>query len=115
MTKVITSPVDRWPGTITLPDYLSFPQEAEWEDAIEAAGGEELALIDAASKPRPAMALLPAILGIVQEWRLEGFPEYPTLDTFPATPKLSSARLLAWIIGEIAALYEEAITVPLAD
>ena len=114
MAKIIQSPVTRWPGSVTLPDNHSFPQEATWEAAIEAVG-EGATVIDTAAKPAGAMVILPAILAIVQEWALGGgFPEKPTLEHFPATPKQSSALLIAWIIGEISAMYEEAVDVPLA-
>lgn len=114
MPKTLQSPVTRWPGSITLPDYLNFPQEATWEAAIEAIGAGAT-VIETAAKPAGAMVILPAILDIVQGWELGGgFPEKPTLENFPATPKQSSAFLIAWIIGEISSLYEEGQDIPLA-
>ncbi len=114
MPKILQSPVTRWPGSITLPDYLNFPQEAVWEAAIDAIGAGAT-VIETAAKPAGAMVILPAILDIVQGWELGGgFPEKPTLENFPATPKQSSAVLIAWIIGEISSLYEEGQELPLA-
>ena len=35
MSKVITSPVKRWPGSVTLADPLTFPQYAAWRNALD--------------------------------------------------------------------------------
>lgn len=113
----ITCPVKRWPGTIRLPDYLNFRLEREWERAIEEIGNSgDVSVIDAGAKPDLALIILPVLLSIVQEWKLGGgFPAYPTIDDFPATPKQSSALLIAWVIGEINKLYEEGQEIPLAS
>lgn len=111
----LDSPIKRWPGKIHLPDYLNFRLEAEWERAIEEIG-KETSVLDASARPREAMIILPVVLSIVQKWELGGgFPQYPTIDDFPATPKQSSALLLAFVIGEINRLYEEAQEVPLSS
>lgn len=104
MSKVITSPVDRWPGTVTLSDPLTFPQSLAVEDALAAAQelGEE------ASQRRQNYTVLPGLLGCVEKWDLDGFPEKPTADTFPSTPALAAAELIAWLIEEIISLYYEA-------
>ena len=113
MPKIITSPVTKWPGTVTLPDWLSFQQEAAWEEVIEGLEGEQV--LGLAAKAKSALLFVPVITGIVQSWDLGGgFPCPPTLDTWPATPKISSALLLAWLIGEISAMHNEATTIPLA-
>jgi hypothetical protein len=102
MSRAIESPVKRWPGRITLPDYLTAPQDAAFEDArTEAAnfGDDQFAHF--------SNAWLPGILACVEKWELQGFPENPTPETFPKTPRGPFAELLAWIIGEIAKLYED--------
>ena len=114
MSKVITSPVKLWPGTVTLPDWLSLQQEAAWEEVIEGLEGEQV--LGLAAKAKSALLFVPVITGIVQSWELGGgFPCPPTLDTWPATPKISSALLLAWLIGEISAMHNEAVSIPLAS
>ena len=104
MSKVITSPVKRWPGTVTLSSPLNYPQAIALETAINAAG----ALPDDAGRLAYEYALLPAILGCVEGWKLEGLPEQIGNDNFPATPRISSARLLSWLIEQVMSLYAEA-------
>lgn len=116
--RVIQSPVDLWPGTISLPNWLNFEQDAAWRDAIAAvtAQREELTRLDAAIDPHIARLFFPALGMIVQSWELGGdFPTPPTADTFPSTPKEASARLLVTIIAAIDALYSDASDLPLAS
>ena len=103
MSKVITSPVDRWPGKVTLSDPLTFPQSLAVEDALDAA--QELG---EATQRRQNYTVLPGLLGCVEEWNLDGFVENPTADTFPSTPAIPSAELIGWLIDEIIGLYHEA-------
>lgn len=113
MPKTIVSPVPRFPGEVVLPDYLNFVQEAAWQDAIEQIEGKTR-IMTVSFDARLGRLIWPAIEAIVLEWRLQGVPEHPTLETFPTTPKLSAARLYAWIISEITGMHEEANEVPLA-
>lgn len=110
MSKTITSPVKRYPGTVTLSDPLTFPQAFAFEDALEAVKEAR----ETGSPARIRFALLPGIIACVEEWHLDGFPSKPTLDTFPSTPRKSSAEIIDWLVGEISALYREADEVPLA-
>ena len=104
MSKIVQSPVKRWPGTVTLSDPLTFPQALAVEDALEAAKelGEE------ASQRRQNYTVLPGLLGCVEKWDLDGFVENPTADTFPSTPAIASAELIGWLIEEVISLYYEA-------
>ena len=104
MSKIITSPVKRWPGTVTLSDPLNYPQAMAVEEALD-----EAALLDEeVSRNRRSFVLLPAFLMCVESWDLEGFPEQVTAETFPATPAVVSANLLSWLIGEVTVLFAEA-------
>lgn len=108
MPKQITSPVKRWPGTVTISDPLTFPQVLKLEAALsEVRGREEV------SKSEVDALLLPALLECVQEWRLENFPQGVNVDNFPATPRRPSAELIAWLLTEVTELYVEAEAVPL--
>ena len=101
--KVITSPVKRFSGTVTLSDPLTFPQVIALQAAFDAT--------QALEKPTPASvnyALLPGVLGCVEAWGLSGFPQVVTAETFPATPPVSSGRLIAWLVEEVSKLYQEA-------
>jgi hypothetical protein len=116
--RIITSPVELWPGTVTLPRWLNFEQAAAWEDAIAAVAEKkaEITRIEASADPKIAPIMLPAILSIVQTWNLGGeFPCPPGMDSFPSTPRMDSARLLAWLIGAVDELYSDATDLPLAS
>lgn len=107
MPRVITSPVKRWPGTVTLPDYLDYSQAQAFGEAVEAAQalGETTAL-------RYRATMLPGLLACVQAWELGGGFDPAR---FPATPAQSAARLFAWLAGEVSALFSEADDVPLGS
>lgn len=103
---VITSPIKRFPGTVTIPAYLTFPQATAWEKAGQAAQ----ALKDAPGSTDAEYlgAWLPGIMAVVEAWNLEGFdPASP-----PSTPRMSVIRLITWLIGAITELYQDAEEVP---
>lgn len=115
--KVIESPVKKWPGTVTLPDYLTVPQAVEWEEAFDNANAilpeceplskdkplskEQAELIDTRLSAKWLGLLLPGIKACVLEWNLQGLDP----DNFPATPKTARIELVAWLIKEIGKLY----------
>ena len=109
MPKVIRSPVEKYPGTVTLSDPLNFPQLIAFQDAIDEVGnlssGETSWL-------KLRYALLPGLIACVEKWELEGVAEHPTVDTFPATPLRPAGELIDWIQEEVTALLLEAETVP---
>lgn len=117
MGKVITSPVKKWPGTVTLCDPLSLPQVVEvrkaLESAIEVAGSGETdkdgdrIIADLAAYHNE---LLPAFLSCVEIWELEGLENPP--NPFPGTPRASAAELMNWLSTEVIALFAEAETAP---
>jgi hypothetical protein len=109
LSKVITSPVKRFSGTVVLSDPLTYPQVFAFQDALEGIK----ALGDDANYLRVQFAALPGILKCVEEWHLERVPEHPTEDTFPATPIRPAAELVSWLFAEISKLNEEADNVPL--
>ena len=109
MSKVITSPVKRWPGTVTLYEPLSYPQVLALEEVYRA---REKLPEDATINQARAL-FVPAIIKCVESWQLEGnFPQNPTLDTFPASPKVAAAELLTWLINEVAELFMDADAIP---
>ena len=107
MPKRIESPVKRFPGYVILSDPLSFPQVIAYQDGISAAME-----LGEATWSKIRHAVLPGILACVQEWGLEGVPDMPGVDTFPATPLQSAGKLVEWLQNEITALLQEAETVP---
>ncbi len=108
MPREVKSPSARWPGVVILPDYLTTPQVVAWEAAIREAGqnieGGAVTFIRAGFDAQVRADFLPAVCGIVQEWRLENFPASVTAETFPATPHKSAAKLLTVVIAEISAM-----------
>ena len=118
---VITSPVKRFPGTVTLPDFLILPQVLAWDETLirkdEIKGRlpqDREPTFPERKKFRGELdaAYLPAIFGIVQEWHIEGVPDVPTIENFPLTPRTPSAELTSWLIREIEALYYGEIDIP---
>ena len=99
MGRVITSPVKKWAGTVTLADPLTFPAYIAWRDAIR----EAQAFKD--DYVRYSAALLPGIQACVEAWNLKGFTPPPA--PFPATPRDSSDKLLGWLVREIGAIANE--------
>ena len=104
MARVIQSPSKRFPGEVLLPDYLTIPQEIAWNSAIKAVEGREW--LDVATLPELAQEILPGVFAVVQEWRLQGLSNL-TVETFPMSPKIASAKLIAWLVGEIQSLLAE--------
>ena len=98
MGRVLQSPVKRWAGTVTVADPLTFPQFIAWRDAVLSAqqhADDHLAY---------TAALVPGLLACVEKWDLKGFSPSP----FPATPRDSSNKLLAFLLREIGAIANEA-------
>lgn len=132
MSKVVISPVKRFPGTVTLPSFLTFPQAIAWEKAgklNDTMYDTEEGAPDAEGNPtytrtrkaeytgaEAAQSLIPGILACVEawniDWRLENVPATPTLETFPTTPRLSALNLVYWLASEINALYKEEDEIP---
>jgi hypothetical protein len=113
VSKIVASPIKRWPGTVTLCDPLTFPQVFALQDAFEAVSALEKPTLE-----RLNYALLPAMLECVERWDLAGFPARPAPADFPASPKSvreDAAALIAWLIEEIRLLFAESEAVPLAS
>lgn len=111
--KIITSPVARFPGTVTISDPLTLPQAIAMEQAIQAMQD----LGEGATIAQAHYTLLPGICKCVEAWNLEDAEKKTLLgdlsaDTFPATPRKASAELLAWLVGAVTALYNDAEDVP---
>ncbi len=105
MPKVLPSPVKRWPGTVTLAEPLTFPQYIAWRDAMAAAAAYVVAKGDTAKQAEYDELVLAGLRPSVEKWGLDsGF----TPDPFPATPRLASSRLIAFLVAELSAIANEA-------
>lgn len=99
--RIFQSPVKRFPGSVNLPDAYTFSQLIAWEQALDAAQA------DGQSNNQQWQALLPGILACVERFEINGLPEQPTVDTFPATPRKSVGLLLRWLIDCVGAVIAE--------
>ena len=106
LSRTITSPVKRFEGTVVLADPLTFDQVFAFQDAMDAAraAGENYLKVN--------HAVLPGVLACVEAWHLANIPEGVTLETFPATPPVAVARLIAWLVEELSKEFEDAETIP---
>lgn len=108
MAKTIVSPVKRYPGTVTIHQPATWPQYMAWRQAVEAASnGESLSVAEASFDDASTQAMIPGVLAMVEKWDLENFPRDVTAATFPATPRVSIGRLLAWVISEVTKVIAE--------
>lgn len=107
MSKVITSPVKRFAGTITLSDPLTLPQAIAVEDAIEA-GKKLLKETPQGSLRKYHVAVIPGLLKCVEQIDIPNV----SVDRWPGTPANASALLSAWLINEVLKLFQEDDAVP---
>jgi len=95
MGKVITSPVKRFAGTVTLPDGYTFPQIIAFDKALADARSDDK------TNTEVWFAALRGMIPCVEAWNLAGVPQQPTPETFPATPRASASALVSWLFTEI--------------
>lgn len=110
MSKIVKSTIKKFPGSVTLYDPLTFPMVRAFEDSIS----KHTELVEADGEISQAQSdeiLLPAICVCVEEWSLEGLGDL-TPETFPASPRISASKLVAWLTNEIVSLYKEDEEVP---
>lgn len=100
MPKVISSPVAKFPGTVTLADPLTFPQIIAFEQAH---GAAQAVVAREGSQAEYDYALLPGLLGCVAVCELAGLPAKLTVETFPPRPRKASTQLVVWLAKEIGA------------
>jgi hypothetical protein len=94
--KTYESPVEEFPGSVTMPDYLTFPQAVAYEEAIQA-----LSALENPSSAKVDSLLLPAIEQCVEKWDIEGVEN----GKIPATPRVPSGKLVSWLFGIIRDMY----------
>ena len=122
MSKVINSPAEKWPGTVTLCDKLTAPQVFAIEDALdETAEIEPSAFKSVVGKKNKVQlkwqsrlnyAYLPAIILCVEKWELEDFPKDVERDTFPSIQSIDATELISTLFLELMDIYKEETTVP---
>ena len=107
MSKQITSPVKRFHGSVTIADPMNVPQFFAYSPALRHAQ----ALEKTANIFEGHYALLPGLLACVEKWEIAAIPD-PKPETFPATPTKAVQRLLAWLLGEVVAVFKQAEEAP---
>jgi hypothetical protein len=108
MPKTITSPIKRFPGSVTLFDPMTLPQAEAINEARryffdnKKEQGQYVSNLDL-DKPR-----IPAILACVEKWELENFIP----DPFPMSPQAARHKLINWLWDEIVKIYDEEEEIP---
>ena len=95
MPKTITSPVERFPGSVTIAD----PMRIDQAQAVEVA----LIAIQALETPRQSdidAVTIPAIMANVEKWELSGVDGF-----IPASPRVDSSKLINWLFTQILQIY----------
>lgn len=116
MSKTIKSKIEAFPGSVELPDYLTFPQalaveesmfetQALFDEAGEGSGSEGDVTV---SQLRYDASMMKAVCICVEKWDLEGFGQL-SIDTFPSTPREASKELVAWLYEEIVVMFNPEI------
>ena len=106
MSKQLTSPVPEYPGHVTIPARFTAPQYLLYKqtsEAIRETSGNYDAL---------ALAALPGVIGLVEEWAIDGLDARPTLENFPVTPIVPAISFLLFIWGEINKVVMPTVEVP---
>jgi len=111
MSKVINSPVDNWPGSVTIADPMTIPQAIAFEDALEITNEMIAGKKVKVGNPKYNLELLRGLCPSVEKWELQGLADV-TPETFPASPKNKSIELLSWLVEEIGSVYSGATQVP---
>lgn len=106
MSKVLTSPIPAFEGTIQLPARLTILQCSE----IDKAFGNPNDLLSDNKSERvwysvSDMRVIPALLACVEKWNIKDFPENLSLENFPATPRAESHKFISWVWSELKDIY----------
>lgn len=92
MGKVITSPVEKFPGTVTLYDPVPFPAFVAWQKALRKSKE-----IDNAADAEAQMYMFEGVAAMVEKCDLKGFDISAPI----ANPMNDVLKLLAWLVTEI--------------
>lgn len=97
--KFVNNP---WTGSVIISDRLFLSQVELIEDALEPVldGKHKSVFLTELDKPK-----IPALLACVEKWELKNFPDAPTPETFPLTPRRASHELIGWLFKELTDIY----------
>lgn len=107
MSKVINVS-GKWEGSVTFADPLTLSQARLIEEALESPQKSDDGKIwlSAIDEKR-----LPALFGCVTKWELKGLEDV-TLDTFPASPRKASHKLIDFLFLELMKVYTGEAEIP---
>lgn len=104
--KQIELNTEKWKGHVILHDPIPLVKLAIFEEAVT----EALAIDSKLAKAKSHVAILPALMECVAEWRIDGFPNSVTPETFPGAgsefSKVDIATLINLIVDRILKLYQ---------
>ena len=92
MGKTITSPVEKFSGSVTLLDPVPYPVYIEWNKAMR-----EADITEDTNDPEKQYKVFQGILLMVEKWDIKKF----SIKNPPATPRTQVLELLAWLVVEI--------------
>ena len=92
----------KFKGTVTFFDPLTITQGAEWEYAV---ADFQKARDKGGGISAMNLAFIPGIIACVSEWKLEGFPERVTIESFSAMPRKERVNLISFLVTNISEIY----------
>jgi len=103
MSKIVTSPVKRFTGTVTFSQPLNYDQYISWSTANEALGrSAEAGKVSPEDERTIWRALYPCVEAWnITNWNVTGVAEIPSS---PRTPVIS---LLFWLVHELTVILTE--------
>lgn len=105
MSKIITSPVEKFQGTIVLQSPIIFDLYLEWMDIAQEAAEKK-------TTKEMVFTYIPMLCKLIERADIVGMVEHPTVETWPKTPAPSVLALVAWLVNEARSLIAEADTIP---
>lgn len=97
MSKTVTCPVKRFEGDVVFKDPIPYLTVLKFERAARSSDNEAASLSE---------SFIPIVIEAVESWKLKNFPENPTAETFPGTPRASIFKLVAWLLNEFTEIYK---------
>lgn len=112
MSKLVHSKIERYPGSVTIADPLNIKQAQLVEDGMQRPSQAEVGKDGRVWLSVMDEKRIPAICACVEKWELENFPQSVTPETFPASPRKDTAKLIEWLYLEIRKVYFGDLQIP---
>lgn len=109
MSKKIDVNIGKWSGSVLIADPIYKSQAIAIETAMSESDESEIRRPP--GQPNNVwlsvnnIKQLPAIIACVEEWHIQNFPDNPTNETFPFSPRKKSDELIAHLFREIWKVY----------